>query len=142
MLTSIVLPFFGLISIYHTFCTLLTYIPNKFLLFLCTVLILFLQIGFLNQILPHNSQFNTKYLLLQYIYPLWQTYYSILPLTRTMLPTPFLLSSHQRQKHSLTPDVMPFLRNNIFRDTNPLSFETEPHSIHTIPLARKHSDSY
>ena len=30
MLTKIVLPLFGLLSIYHTFCTLITYIPNKF----------------------------------------------------------------------------------------------------------------
>ena len=32
MLTSIVLHLFGLLSIYHTFCTLTAYIPNIFLL--------------------------------------------------------------------------------------------------------------
>ena len=76
MLRSIILPLFGLLSIYHTFCTLITYIPNKFLLFLRTVLITFLQIVFVDQIIPYNSQFNTRYLLLQYLYPLWQAYYA------------------------------------------------------------------
>ena len=33
-----------------------------------------------------------------------------------------------------------FLRNLIFQYTNPLPFETEPHSIHTIPLLREHLD--
>ena len=42
-----------------------------------------------------------------------------------MLPTPFSLSTDQRQKrHKPTP------------------VETEPHNIHTIPLARDHCDSY
>ena len=59
-----------------------------------------------------------------------------------MLPTPFLLSSDQRQKRSLTQDVIPFLNNIIFHYTNPLSFETEAHTTHTIPLIREHFDSY
>ena len=59
-----------------------------------------------------------------------------------MLPSPFLLSSEQRQKRSLTQDVIPFLHNLIFQYTNPLSLETEPHSKHTIPLIREHYDSY
>ena len=59
-----------------------------------------------------------------------------------MLPTPFLLSSDQRQKPSLPEDVIPFLNNLIFQYTNPLSFEAEPHSLHTIPSAREHCDSY
>ena len=42
-----------------------------------------------------------------------------------MLPSPFLLSSKQRQKRSLTQDVIPFLHNLIFQYLNPLSFETE-----------------
>ena len=50
-----------------------------------------------------------------------------------MLPPPFFLSTDQRQKHSSTQDVIPFLNNIIFQYTNPLSFETEPHSVHTIP---------
>ena len=59
-----------------------------------------------------------------------------------MLPPPFVLSTEKRQNRSLTPDVTPFLNNIIFQYTNPLSFETEPHTIHTIQLAREHCDSY
>ena len=76
MLTSIVLPRFGLLSIYYTFYTLLQYIHNQFLLFPCTVLTIFLQVVFIDHILPYNSQFNTKYLLFQYIYPVWQSFYT------------------------------------------------------------------
>ena len=56
-----------------TFYTLLQSIHNPFLLFLCTVLTMFLQVVIIDQILPHNSQFNTKYLLFRYIYPLLQS---------------------------------------------------------------------
>ena len=63
MLTSLVLPLFGLLSIYSTFYTLIQYIHNPILLLLCTVLTIFLQVVFVYQILPHNSQFNTKHLL-------------------------------------------------------------------------------
>ena len=59
-----------------------------------------------------------------------------------MLPTPFLLSTEQRQKRSHTQNVIPFLNNIIFQYTNPLPFETEPHIIHTIPLAREPCDSH
>ena len=59
-----------------------------------------------------------------------------------MLPLPFILSTEQRQKRSLTQDVIPFLNNIIFQYTNPLSFETEPQNIHTNPLVREHCDSY
>ena len=76
MLTSLVLPLFGLLSIYYTFYTLIQYIHNPFLLFLCTVLTIFQQDAFIDQIVPYNSQFNTKYLHFQYIYPLWQSYYT------------------------------------------------------------------
>ena len=62
MLTSLVLPLFGLLSTFYTFYTLIQYIKNPFLLFLCTVLTIFLQVVFVDQILPYNSQFNTKYL--------------------------------------------------------------------------------
>ena len=55
MLTSLVLPLFGLLSIYYTFHTLLQYIRNPFLLFLCTVLTIFVQVVFIDQILPYNS---------------------------------------------------------------------------------------
>ena len=76
MLTSLVLPPFGLLSIYYTFYTLIQYIQNPFLRFLCTVLTIFLQVVFVDQILLYNSKINTKYLLFQYIYPLWQSYYT------------------------------------------------------------------
>ena len=73
MLTSIVLPLFGLLNIYHTFKILIQYIQNPLLL-ISIVLTIFLQVIFIDQILPYNSQFNTKYLLFRYIYPLWQSY--------------------------------------------------------------------
>ena len=59
-----------------------------------------------------------------------------------MLPPPFSLSTEQRHKRSLTQDVKLFLNNIIFQYTNPFSFETEPHNIHTIPLERQHFDSH
>ena len=59
-----------------------------------------------------------------------------------MLPTPISISTDQRQKRSLTQDVIPFLYNIIFQYTNPLSNETNPHNVHTIPLAREHCYSY
>ena len=61
-----------------------------------------------------------------------------------MLPPPFVSFTEKRQKRSLTQDVIPFLHKIIFQYTNPLPFEieTEPHTKHTIPLAREHRDSY
>ena len=59
-----------------------------------------------------------------------------------MLSTPFTLTTEKRQNRSLIQNVTPFLNNIIFQYTNPLSFETEPHTVHTIPLARGHCDSY
>ena len=59
-----------------------------------------------------------------------------------MRPPPFVLSTDKRQNRSLIQDVTPFLNNLIFQYTNPLPFETEPHTIHTIPLAREQCDSY
>ena len=59
-----------------------------------------------------------------------------------MLPIPFTLNTEKRQNRSLIQDVTPFLNNIIFQYTNPLPFETEPHTVHTIPLAREQCDSY
>ena len=59
-----------------------------------------------------------------------------------MLPTPFTLTTGKRLNRSLIQDVTPFLNNIIFQYTNPLPFETEPHTLHTIPLAREHCDYY
>ena len=76
MLTTFILPLFGLLSIYYTFHTLIQYIHNPLFLFLCTVLTVFLQVVFIDQIVPNNSQFNTKDLIFKYIYPLWHSYYT------------------------------------------------------------------
>ena len=59
-----------------------------------------------------------------------------------MLPTPLTLTTEKRQNRSFIQDVTPFLNNIIFQYTNPLPFETETHTVHTIPLAREHCDSY
>ena len=59
-----------------------------------------------------------------------------------MLPTQFTLSTEKRQNRSLIQDVTPFLNNIIFQYTIPLPFETEPHTSHTILLAREHCASY
>ena len=59
-----------------------------------------------------------------------------------MLPSPFILPPQQRSVRSIPQDVIPFLNNLIFQYTNPLPFETEAHSIHTIPLLREHLDAY
>ena len=60
-----------------------------------------------------------------------------------MLPTPFQLTSPQHMIiRSLTQNIKPFLNNIIFQYTKPLPFESEAHSLHTIPLVREHLDSY
>ena len=115
MLTSIVLPLFGLLSIYHTFHILIQYIQNPFLLFISIALTIFLQVVFIDQILPYNSQFNTKYLLFRYIYPLWQSYCTKQTQYHIMLPTPFTVTTDKRQYRSLIQDVTPFLQNIIFQ---------------------------
>ena len=59
-----------------------------------------------------------------------------------MLPAPFTLTTDKRQNRSLIQDVTPLLNNIIFQYLNPLPFETEPHTVHTYPLARENCDSY
>ena len=59
-----------------------------------------------------------------------------------MLPPSFFLSTDKRQNRFFIQEVTPFLNNLIFQYTNPLPFETKPHTIHTIPLARELCDSY
>ena len=56
--------------------------------------------------------------------------------------SPICFIYRKRQNRALTQDVGPFLNNIIFQYTNPLSFETEPHTIHSIPLAREHCDFF
>ena len=61
----------------------------------------------------------------------------------TLLPNPFQLTTPQhRNRRSITQDVKPLLNNIIFQYTNPLPFETEAHSLRTIPLIREPLDSY
>ena len=60
-----------------------------------------------------------------------------------MLPTTFRCSTApKRNVRAITQDISPFLYNLIFQYTNPLLFETEPHSLHTIRLLREHLDFY
>ena len=58
-----------------------------------------------------------------------------------MIPTPFQCSSPPTPIRSVTHGIKCFLQNLIFQYTNPLPFDTEPHSIHTIHLLREHLDS-
>ena len=59
-----------------------------------------------------------------------------------MLNSPFILSPQQRSVRSITQDAIPFLNNLIFQYTNPLPFETEAHSIKTMPILREHLDAH
>ena len=60
-----------------------------------------------------------------------------------MLPTPFQCSTAPIRKiRAITLDVNLFLHNLMFQYTNPLHFETEPHSIYTILFLRGHLLSY
>ena len=57
-----------------------------------------------------------------------------------MLRTPLIVSAKQGQIRTFTQDVILFLNNIIFQYKNPLPFETEAHSLHTIFLLREHSN--
>ena len=72
MLTSLILSLLGLLDINYTFCTLLSCMSNKFLLILCTVHVIFLQITFVDLILPYDTESSTKQFYCQYIYLLWR----------------------------------------------------------------------
>ena len=76
MITSLILPLFGLLNIYYKFCTLLSLKSNKFILFRYTVVVIYYQITFVDLILPYNTQLSTKYFIFRYIYTLWQYYFS------------------------------------------------------------------
>ena len=76
MITRIVLPFFGLLRIYHTIFTLTSIIHNKFLPIPCIELVIFLELVFVDQILPNKTHFTTQYLVFQYVYLLWKTFFS------------------------------------------------------------------
>ena len=142
MIHAIILPLFGLLGIYYTICTLLSLTSNKFLLILLTIITVFLQITFIDIILPYPINFFTKLIFTQYLFPLVNNFYFDSYKIYIMLPNSFILSLQQRSIRSTTHDVAPFLHNLIYQYTNPLSLETEAHSIHTIPLLREHLEAY
>ena len=110
------------------------------LLLFCTVLTIFLQVVFVDIFLSYNytiQKFFFSNTAILYGNPILLIF-----LQHIMLPPPFALSTEKRQNRSLIQDVTPFLNSIIFQYSNPLPFETEPHTIHTIPLAREHRDSY
>ena len=75
MIHAIILPLFGLLGIYYTICTLLSLTSNKFLLILLTVLTVFLQITFIDIILPYPINFTTKHIFTEYLFPLVRKFY-------------------------------------------------------------------
>ena len=149
MITRIVLPLFGLLGIYHTTCTLTSIIHNKFLPIPCIVLVIFLQIAFVDEILPFNTHYNTQYFIFQYVYFLWKTFFS----TYLTLMLSFFYTNKNASNTISTisstktntffqKGVIPYIYKNFFQYTNPLQFETEPHSIQNKPILREHVDSY
>ena len=132
MLTSLILPLFGLLSKFYTFYTFLQYIHNPFLLLLCTVLTIFLQVVFVDQILPYASQFNTKFHLFLKTYILYGKPIILTNFVTYNASSPICLIYRKRKNRSLIQDVTPFLNNIIFQYTNSLPFETEPHTIYTF----------
>ena len=71
MLHTLILPLFGLLGIYYTFCTLTLFTSNKVLLIILTILTILVQIAFVDIIIPYPINFNTQYLITQYLFPLW-----------------------------------------------------------------------
>ena len=59
-----------------------------------------------------------------------------------LIPLPFVFNTSQRVTRDISQTLTQFLNNLIYNSTTPLSFETYPEDIHTIPLIREHHDSY
>ena len=59
-----------------------------------------------------------------------------------LIPLPFALNTSQRITREISHTLTQFLNNLIYNSTTPLSFETYPEDIYTIPLIREHHDSY
>ena len=60
-----------------------------------------------------------------------------------LIPLPFVFDiSHHRITRELSRTISKFLNNLIHNSTVPLSFETFPEDIYTIPLICEHHDSY
>ena len=65
------------------------------------------------------------------------------PLPSPLFPLPFAFdTTHYRITRELSNTIPKFLRNLIYNSFVPLSFETYPEDIYTIPLIREHHDSY
>ena len=75
MIHAILLPLFGLLAICYTICTLISFTTNKVLLIILTTITVFLQITFIDLILPYPINFNTKHILPQYLFPLVNNFY-------------------------------------------------------------------
>ena len=59
-----------------------------------------------------------------------------------LIPLPFVFNTSQRVTRDISQTLTQFLNNIIYNSTTPLSFETYPEDIYTIPLIREHHDSY
>ena len=71
MLHTLILPLFGLLGIYYTFCTLTLLTTNKVLLLFLTIFTILIQISFIDIIIPYPINFNTQYLITQHLIPFW-----------------------------------------------------------------------
>ena len=60
----------------------------------------------------------------------------------SLIPLPFVFNTSQRVTRDISQTLTQFLNNLIYNSTTPLSFETYPEDIYTIPLIREHHDSY
>ena len=56
-------------------------------------------------------------------------------------PSPFEIH-HIKIAKVVKTEIKPFLHNIVYNYTKPLSIETEPYSLETIPLIREHLDTY
>ena len=56
-------------------------------------------------------------------------------------PSPFEIPNIKNARVIKT-EIKPFLHNIVYNYTQPLPFEIEPYNIETIPLIRKHLDTY
>ena len=59
-----------------------------------------------------------------------------------LIPLPFVFNTSQRVTRDISQTLTQFLNNLIYNSTTPLSFETYPEDIYTIPLIREHHDVY
>ena len=59
-----------------------------------------------------------------------------------LIPLPFVFNTSQRVTRDISQTLTQFLNNLNYNSTTPLSFETYPEDIYTIPLIREHHDSY